>query len=89
VTIAATCPTCGQPRGPLTHGLACEEGEFYFVNNWTNACGHEDSYKNAWQEYHQLKKDGILDADGLPVAGEILPLPKEAMHPNDARRHAA
>jgi len=72
VTISATCPTCGQPRGPLVYGRVCEDGEFFNVNNWTNACGHQDSYKDAWQEYLQLKKDGVLNADGLPIAGEVL-----------------
>ena len=86
VTIGATCRTCGQPRGPLTGGRVIEDGEYSFVNKWTNECGHQDSFKDAYLEYLYLKNSGQLDANGLPVAGEILPPPNEALHPNDARR---
>lgn len=34
------CPDCGEPMGePVLRGY-CEDGEFFYVHNWNNACGH-------------------------------------------------
>ena len=44
VAIAPTRPRCGGPRGMPTLSRYCEDGEFYWVHNWTNPCRHLDRY---------------------------------------------
>lgn len=34
------CPICGAIMGEPTLKGYCEDGEFYYVDNWTNPCGH-------------------------------------------------
>jgi hypothetical protein len=44
VTISAYCPIDGQRRGE-PHGLnQCDDGAHYWVQTWSNACGHTDMY---------------------------------------------
>lgn len=44
VTIVATCPQCGGPRGEKYDGRIIEDGAYYHVHNWDNPCGHNDMY---------------------------------------------
>jgi len=44
VTIAASCPRCGGPRGKPRVVRGCEDGEYYWVHTWDNPCGHVDDY---------------------------------------------
>lgn len=50
VTIAATCPVCGEPRGTPTRRLFCEDGEWYDLDVWENPCGHLDRYQDVYAE---------------------------------------
>lgn len=50
VKIADTCPVCGGPRGELRWQTFCEDGEWFTVNVWTNACGHVDKYTDVLKE---------------------------------------
>ena len=45
VTIAASCPRCGGPRGKPRVVRGCEDGEYYWVHTWDNPCGHIDHYR--------------------------------------------
>ncbi|MFG3510197.1 hypothetical protein ACGF5F_32395 [Streptomyces sp. NPDC047821] len=63
VTIAATCPQCGGPRGTDTvrnHNFH-EDGEWLSVDRWTNPCGHVDMYSAVLREA-RLKADAERDA---------------------------
>ncbi|MCD5326804.1 hypothetical protein ACFFU8_17935 [Chromobacterium piscinae] len=55
VEIADTCQKCGGPRGTPTRNRYCEDGEFYYVDNWTNPCGHVDRYLDVLREAKALK----------------------------------
>lgn len=44
VTIDATCPQCGGPRGPVKPQNQHEDGVWFNVDTWTNPCGHHDWY---------------------------------------------
>jgi hypothetical protein len=45
VTIAATCPVCGGPRGvPFNHNFS-DDGEWMACDRWANPCGHLDTYE--------------------------------------------
>lgn len=44
VTISATCPIDGQRRGEPTSLRQHDDGCTYYVDVWTNPCGHVDGY---------------------------------------------
>lgn len=44
VTIPATCPRCGGPRGAARNLNQCDDGAYYSVDVWDNPCGHVDMY---------------------------------------------
>lgn len=44
VTIAATCPKCGGPRGEPSGLNQHDDGCWYWVQVWDNPCGHLDTY---------------------------------------------
>jgi len=50
IVIAASCPRCGQPRGLPYNGHIVEDGEYLYVDNWDNACGHTDPYADVLVE---------------------------------------
>ena len=54
ITIADTCPRCGQKRGQPRPHTFCEDGEWFTVDRWVNACGHVDSYRNAYLEAKEV-----------------------------------
>lgn len=44
LTIPATCPVCGGPRGlPYNHNF-CDDGDWKACDRWDNPCGHHDAY---------------------------------------------
>ncbi|MBB6172229.1 hypothetical protein HNR23_002289 [Nocardiopsis mwathae] len=44
VTISATCPRCGGPRGTPRVFNQHDDGEWYATHVWDTPCGHIDSY---------------------------------------------
>ncbi|KPI33377.1 hypothetical protein OV450_1465 [Actinobacteria bacterium OV450] len=56
VTIAAECQECGGPRDEPAPFRFPEDGEWYTVDRWSNACGHADLYENVLAEHrrHQV-----------------------------------
>lgn len=52
VTISAFCPQpgCGQRRGEPRGANLCEDGAYYWVQQWDNPCGHVDYYPNVLAE---------------------------------------
>ena len=44
VTISAFCPKCGQRRGEPRGLNQYDDGAYYWVQIWTNPCGHPDPY---------------------------------------------
>lgn len=50
VSIPNRCPVCGGPRGESIKSRYCEDGEFYWVHNWKNPCGHLDKYDDVYLE---------------------------------------
>lgn len=60
VTISATCPRCGGPRGEPRGLNQCDDGAWYWVQIWDNPCGHIDMYDDVVREAAAL-------ADGGPV----------------------
>ncbi|MFE7954443.1 hypothetical protein [Streptomyces sp. NPDC057413] len=60
VTVPATCPQCGGPRGADTVNAwrFCEDGEWYTVDRWTNPCGHVDMYAAVLREARAITEGG-------------------------------
>lgn len=56
VVISDNCPICNGKRGEPTLNRYCEDGDFYYVDNWINPCGHTDNYKDCYVEAEELKK---------------------------------
>ena len=54
VEISDDCPKCGQRRGTPEPQQFCEDGEWFTVDRWTNACGHVDTYKDVYQEANEI-----------------------------------
>ena len=50
VTISKTCPTCGGRRGQPELRSFHEDGEWFYVHQWTNPCGHVDAYADVIRE---------------------------------------
>lgn len=50
VTIPATCPRCGGPRGAATNLNQIDDGAHYSVDTWSNDCGHVDIYADVVKE---------------------------------------
>ncbi|MFF4388511.1 hypothetical protein ACFY0G_17290 [Streptomyces sp. NPDC001552] len=55
VTVAATCPQCGGPRGEASASRFSEDGAWYTVDRWSNPCGHTDLYENVLAEHHRFE----------------------------------
>lgn len=55
VTIAATCPGCGGPRGEATRHSRTVDGVRYSVDQWANKCGHTDYYTAVLAEARAAK----------------------------------
>lgn len=45
VTVPATCPRCGGPRGDVREQRQHDDGEWVSVSRWENPCGHVDGYR--------------------------------------------
>lgn len=54
VTISAYCPVCGERRGEPYGINSCDDGAFYWVQGWTNPCGHVDTYAAVLTEADRL-----------------------------------
>lgn len=54
VTIPAVCPRCGGPRGVPAGMNQAEDGVYWWVNVWTNDCGHVDMYEDVVREAREL-----------------------------------
>lgn len=50
VTISATCPRCGGPRGEARNLNQYDDGVHYSTEVWDNPCGHVDLYVNVLRE---------------------------------------
>lgn len=59
VTISAFCPTCGERRGEPRGSNQCDDGAFYWVQVWTNPCGHIDMYSAVAKEADALAASGV------------------------------
>lgn len=69
VTISALCPECGAPRGKPSSLRQHDDGCTYYVDIWTNPCGHHDMYEDVAVEARSLAAAPALPPrpDGLPV----------------------
>lgn len=56
VEISDNCPVCGAKRGTPSKNRYCEDGEFYYLDNWKNPCGHLDTYKDTYIESLNIKQ---------------------------------
>lgn len=50
VTISAHCPVCGKRRGEPQGMNQSDDGAHYWVQVWTNPCGHTDMYADVVEE---------------------------------------
>lgn len=50
VTISATCPKCGGPRGETYKGFSYDGSLRLVVDCWKNPCGHVDYYEDVRKE---------------------------------------
>ena len=48
--IADVCPKCGGRRGEEKRVPQCEDGEWFWLSQWSNPCGHVDAYRDVWHE---------------------------------------
>lgn len=56
ITIAATCPRCGGPRGePRPHNFY-DDGEWLVTDCWDNPCGHVDMYNAVLAEAERVPR---------------------------------
>ena len=72
VTIPATCPTCGGPRGEPRNHNQCEDGDWLSVDVWKNPCGHVDSYTDVLAEARtaaERERDTLIDLHDAMDAG--------------------
>lgn len=54
ITISAFCPVCGGRRGEPQGLNQCDDGAYYWVQVWTNPCGHTDMYADVVIEAEKL-----------------------------------
>ncbi|MEZ0095037.1 hypothetical protein [Streptacidiphilus sp. EB129] len=54
VTISTRCPACGGLRGEPRGQNSVDDGAHYWVQTWTNDCGHVDSYATVIAEVGAL-----------------------------------
>ena len=57
ITIAACCPVCGEGRGEPQGLNQCDDGAYYWVQVWTNPCGHKDNYASVVIEAAKIAED--------------------------------
>lgn len=57
ITISAFCPRCGQRRGEPQGLNQCDDGAWYWVQVWTNPCGHLDMYEDVLSEADAMAID--------------------------------
>jgi hypothetical protein len=59
VTISAFCPTCGGRRGEPQGSNQCDDGAYYWVQVWSNPCGHVDMYDAVIAEAARLAGQAV------------------------------
>ncbi|WP_242890894.1 hypothetical protein [Actinomadura litoris] len=61
VQLVWTCPACGRPRGEPGHSMIVEDGEYYYVDAWSNTCGHIDMYRQVLVEagWHPIQHRAV------------------------------
>lgn len=87
VVIAATCRSCGGPRGDVRESQFMRDGTRHACDTWDNPCGHADKYTDVLREAqiredllrHMLPKvellrgiPGGLFADAVDFLGELI-----------------
>lgn len=56
VTIADTCPVCGERRGDVFKIRSYDGSRWMIVDGWKNPCGHVDKYAAVREE---AKRNGL------------------------------
>jgi hypothetical protein len=54
IVISAFCPKCGERRGEPEGANQCDDGAYFWVQVWTNPCGHLDRYEDVLAEAKEL-----------------------------------
>lgn len=54
VTISDRCPECGGPRGEPQGVNRCDDGAYFWVQEWANPCGHVDRYEDVVKEADEI-----------------------------------
>ncbi|GAB2858812.1 hypothetical protein GCM10022221_67910 [Actinocorallia aurea] len=64
IVISALCPPCGGPRGQRRTLRQHEDGVTFYVDTWTNPCGHVDLYEAVVREAARIirrtRRSGVL-----------------------------
>lgn len=86
VTVSGFCPVCGGRRGDRRGQNACEDGAYYWVEQWDNMCGHVDRYDDVIREAARLKDAAgcrcvVSCADDPPTACSLSGI--SHVHPDD------
>lgn len=77
ITIPAYCPLCGGRRGEPRGANACDDGTWYWVQQWDNPCGHVDRYEAVLAEALPPTRSGVRPMTakaydiGLPQAEPV------------------
>lgn len=67
ITIPATCPTCGGPRGEAQPFTWTEDGEDYTADIWKNRCGHGEGHQALLVEGRRYAE--LVDVEGdMPLS---------------------
>lgn len=61
ITISAFCPRCGERRGEPRGRNSCDDGAYYWVEEWGNPCGHIDRYDAVAKEADGLAASGVSE----------------------------
>lgn len=69
VTVPATCPQCGGPRGAARSHRFHEDGDWFYADMWDNACGHVDMYDAVLAEHRRLEDEARRDELRRSVVG--------------------
>lgn len=80
VTISAFC-RCGQRRGEPRGLNSCDDGAFYWVQVWTNPCGHVDRYEKVLAEArHRAAGTAPRGASDVECDGSEIPSDVVCLH---------
>lgn len=82
VVVLPECPRCGGPRGDAEPHRFCEDGEWYSVDKWANACGHVDMYAAVLAEHR--KRALLIEKAEQAAAARAVADPVDAGEYTDA-----